>query len=55
VQQQLGHEKPSTTTDQYQAPLAGEGDLAREMSQTLPWEVSPSLEATALPPTDEVA
>jgi integrase len=43
VQKQLGHRKPSTTTDRYQSPIAGEGDLAREMSKTLPWEVFPAL------------
>ena len=54
VQQQLGHEKPSTTTDQYQAPLAGEGDLAREMSENLPWVVSQIPRATPSCSTDEV-
>lgn len=55
VQQQLGHEKPSTTTDQYQAPLAGEGDLAREMSENLPWEASQVSGATISGSTGEVA
>lgn len=55
VQHQLGHEKPSTTTDQYQAPLAGEGDLARAMSEKLPWEVSRDSEAPSTRPTDDVA
>lgn len=55
VQQQLGHEKPSTTTDQYQAPLAGEGDLAREMSEKLPWKVSRAPGAATSRSTGKVA
>jgi integrase len=43
VQEQLGHIKPSNTTDEYLAPIAGEDALAREMSKTLPWEVLPAL------------
>ena len=41
VQGQLGHRKPTTTTDRYQSPIAGEGEAARRMSRTLPWEVTP--------------
>lgn len=55
VQQQLGHAKPSTTTDRYQAPLAGEGDLAGEMSKNLPWEVSQVSGAAISCSTGEVA
>lgn len=55
VQRQLGHKKPSTTTDKYQAPLAGEDELAREMSERVPWEVLRSPEATTAASTAEVA
>jgi integrase len=55
VQQQLGHAKPSTTTDRYQAPIAAEGDQARKLSAMLPWEVVRDAEATTSCSTDEVA
>ncbi|VXB09354.1 tyrosine-type recombinase/integrase [Nocardioides sp. AX2bis] len=55
VQGQLGHRKPTTTTDRYQSPIAGEGDAAREMSRTLPWEVMGREAASASPAAGEVA
>ncbi|KQP64395.1 site-specific integrase [Nocardioides sp. Leaf285] len=55
VQGQLGHAKPTTTTDRYQSPIAGEGDAARKMSRTLPWEVTTHETPPASAMTEEVA
>lgn len=54
VQRQLGHTKPSTTTDRYQAPLAGDDRAARDISRNLPWEVSRVPTAAASRCTDKV-
>ena len=48
VQRQLGHAKPSTTTDKYQGPISGEEEMARRSSQTLPWEVWQDLKRPTL-------
>lgn len=37
VQGQLGHANPTTTTDRYQSPIAGEGAAARSISSAPPW------------------
>jgi integrase len=55
VQKQLGHRKPSTTTDQYQTPIGAEGEHARQLSATLPWEVSQVSGGTTSRSTNEVA
>jgi hypothetical protein len=55
VQQQLGHRKPSTTTDRYQTPIAAEGDRAEELSRTLPWNVPALPGPTFGQPADDVA
>lgn len=55
VQGQLGHAKPTTTTDRYQSPIAGEGDAARKMSRTLPWEVTTDETPSESAMTEEVA
>lgn len=53
VQKQLGHEKPSTTTDKYQSSIGGEGDEARRMSQNLPWEVYSGLAPIEVDPAND--
>lgn len=55
VQQQLGHRKPSTTTDRYQTPIAAEGDLARKLSATPPWPVPHTVHATDVNSAAQVA
>jgi hypothetical protein len=55
VQQQLGHRKPSTTTDRYQTPIGAEGDRAQELSRTLPWDVPALLDPTDDHSTEDVA
>jgi integrase len=55
VQGQLGHAKPTTTTDRYQSPIAGEADAARKMSRTLPWEITTDEAPPASAMTNQIA